>query len=539
MASTAKNWYIAAKGKKVGPVSEQNLITYYEQKRITGDTKVVKAGMKEWIPLSKSGILAPEFDDDGLPPLPEEDQNHAKKSGKGTTIAVVVVGAVALAMVVALVVAIVNRNNNSVDTADSYLNGTFVALDSAVDITLTFNGDGKTVLVTPGDAVIIDKHGNTYWVSPYEEIIGTYELNEQDEQDMTFSVTLEVDGEEVELDTAYFERIDDYSFYIEGTEFRKVGSPQTESPHSPEMTPEDVIEFIGYGYLQGYTDKSVEDAFEDYFSSIISDFDYSYAMWSLPEDGVFFRDGKYHVRLVIGKIENEQWKPFFVNMGSILYGLPGLQIFPYITFAFSYDPNSVFLERVEIVEIFAYADPTDLSLGNYFDTDTKVKDFLNLIYNVSTESDTHTTSPNMTGSQIEAEVERIRELWQADRAAMDANRYTSRTISGGGVAYFDGALLKMIEVARETGFVANSHERTYSRTYQYHDGNLIFAYFTEATGGDAHRLYFKDGWLFRWRYTPNNSRTESFTDYDLRDDLWEYNYWQELAQREAAELYAS
>ena len=154
------------------------------------------------------------------------------------------------------------------------------------------------------------------------------------------------------------------------------------------------------------------------------------------------------------------------------------------------------------------------------------------------QSNTYTSPPNMSNSQIEDEVARIRELWQADRAAMDGNRYTSRAVAGGGVAYFDGTQLKMIEIARGTDFVANSADNTYSRTYQYHNGNLIFAYLTEATGGSAHRLYFKDGSLFRWRHTQDNSRTDDSIDYDLRVDLAGYNYLHELALKEATELYA-
>ena len=80
MSTQVKNWYILSNGKKVGPVSEQNIISYYEQKRITGDTKVAKSGMKAWVSLSASGILDSEFDEDDLPPLPQEEQKKKPKA---------------------------------------------------------------------------------------------------------------------------------------------------------------------------------------------------------------------------------------------------------------------------------------------------------------------------------------------------------------------------------------------------------------------------------------------------------------------------
>ena len=103
MASDTKNWYIAAKGKKVGPVSEENLKAFYEQKKITGNTKITRVGMKEWVSLSASGVLDYDLDSDGLPPLPQEDKpakvkNSANKATPGFIAAATGVAAVVIAV---------------------------------------------------------------------------------------------------------------------------------------------------------------------------------------------------------------------------------------------------------------------------------------------------------------------------------------------------------------------------------------------------------------------------------------------------------
>ena len=113
MADQTKNWYIASKGKKLGPLSEENLKSFYNQNKINGDTKVIKTGMSAWVSLSATGILDPEFDEDDLPPIPQDDIDDikpAKKSNLG--VIAVVVSVLAVAAVAVLVIAIINRGNN-------------------------------------------------------------------------------------------------------------------------------------------------------------------------------------------------------------------------------------------------------------------------------------------------------------------------------------------------------------------------------------------------------------------------------------------
>ena len=117
MASQVKNWYILSKGKKVGPMSEQNIILLYGQKKINSDTKVAKSGMKAWVPLSKSGILDPDFGD--LPPIPEEDEptgKSAKNNSTSTTILAVVCSVIAVVVVAFVINAILSRGGDSADS---------------------------------------------------------------------------------------------------------------------------------------------------------------------------------------------------------------------------------------------------------------------------------------------------------------------------------------------------------------------------------------------------------------------------------------
>lgn len=51
----------------------------------------------------------------------------------------------------------------------------------------------------------------------------------------------------------------------------------------------------------------------------------------------------------------------------------------------------------------------------------------------------------------------------------------------------------------------------YSRKYYFDDNHLMFAYYE---GSDAHRLYFKNDKLFRWRYSPVASNPQDAENYD-------------------------
>ncbi len=73
-----KNCYLGINGLKYGPISEHDIQAQFAQGKITGDTMFIRIGMKEWIPLSKSGVVVPVTTDSYLPPLPQETKPITK-----------------------------------------------------------------------------------------------------------------------------------------------------------------------------------------------------------------------------------------------------------------------------------------------------------------------------------------------------------------------------------------------------------------------------------------------------------------------------
>ena len=98
-------------------------------------------------------------------------------------------------------------------------------------------------------------------------------------------------------------------------------------------------------------------------------------------------------------------------------------------------------------------------------------------------------------TQVESEVLSIRETWTQDRANITAGIYTSEMDSAGITAYYNGGDIVMIEIAGGTNGVP------YSRTYEYANGQLIFAFFDRSGSGNDQRLYFYNGVMFRWNLT--------------------------------------
>ena len=120
MASTDKNCYLGIKGKKVGPVSEQDIQRLYAEKKIPSDIKFFRVGMKEWVPLSESGLIIIEDNipplppEESIPPLPKEDKQPSlsqdnkpvKKSKLG-----IIAASLGVAVVAVIIVAVILINN--------------------------------------------------------------------------------------------------------------------------------------------------------------------------------------------------------------------------------------------------------------------------------------------------------------------------------------------------------------------------------------------------------------------------------------------
>ena len=139
------------------------------------------------------------------------------------------------------------------------------------------------------------------------------------------------------------------------------------------------------------------------------------------------------------------------------------------------------------------------------------------------EYDTVTTEENnaekrdvFTGN-VEDEVVSIRTLYNEITAAVSGGNYEELKTSDGVTVYKDENHVKEIAVP------AGTDESSYRRFYYYNDDQLIFAYYE---GTSAHRFYFHDGQLIRWRYSQNA------VNHDLEDSD-EYHDWQKKVLKEA------
>jgi hypothetical protein len=124
-------------------------------------------------------------------------------------------------------------------------------------------------------------------------------------------------------------------------------------------------------------------------------------------------------------------------------------------------------------------------------------------------------------ADVEAEVSRIRAIWTAVREAQAAGAYATTPLDGGAAtAYSEGGQLLLAELARGT------YGLDYLRIYEYENGQLIFAYFE---GADQNRMYYKDGWLFRWRHTDAAGNVENHDNAPSEPDFlnWESRAWEE------------
>ena len=145
------------------------------------------------------------------------------------------------------------------------------------------------------------------------------------------------------------------------------------------------------------------------------------------------------------------------------------------------------------------------------------------------EYDTVTTEENnaekrdvFTGN-VEDEVVSIRTLYNEITAAVSGGNYEELKTSDGVTVYKDENHVKEIAVP------AGTDESSYRRFYYYNDDQLIFAYYE---GTSAHRFYFHDGQLIRWRYSQNASDPQNAVNHDLEDSD-EYHDWQKKVLKEA------
>ena len=110
------------------------------------------------------------------------------------------------------------------------------------------------------------------------------------------------------------------------------------------------------------------------------------------------------------------------------------------------------------------------------------------------------------GTTVEDQVLWIRGVYNEIMANIANGAYTTKTGSEGETLYYDGTDLKCVTTDKSKDGLL------YSRMYYYADGDLIFAYY-EAE--DAHRLYFYNGKMIRWRYCTDKDQYDQATNRDL------------------------
>ncbi|MDR0812861.1 MAG: hypothetical protein LBO63_02505 [Oscillospiraceae bacterium] len=152
-----------------------------------------------------------------------------------------------------------------------------------------------------------------------------------------------------------------------------------------------------------------------------------------------------------------------------------------------------------------------------------------------------------TVSDVEGEVKRIRAIWDDIAREVTAGGLITKVsvrrgvtalwiLSPGGDGWPDQYYLERIDVAAGTDDIAYSRvylfRGGFPSTYTVTDDDApIFSFWSGKE--DSHRLYFKDGYLFRWRYTAPNGKA---TDYDNVSYNSEFLQHEREARKEANAL---
>lgn len=144
-----------------------------------------------------------------------------------------------------------------------------------------------------------------------------------------------------------------------------------------------------------------------------------------------------------------------------------------------------------------------------------------------TPEPTEPPMPEMSADEVENNVEIIRAEYNDIKNCIAAGIYYEENIYDGLTSYWDsnGAIRCVIAWAGYNG-------SDYTRYMYYNESGLFFAYY-EAY--DAHRFYFKNGRLFRWRYCQDCMVPDDAVNFDL-EDTYQYRNWEETVKADAEEL---
>ena len=136
-----------------------------------------------------------------------------------------------------------------------------------------------------------------------------------------------------------------------------------------------------------------------------------------------------------------------------------------------------------------------------------------------------TASEYIENSQIDVEEQilTIREIYNDIVEEINEKVYDKRVYDNGVTVYFDGNDIKAIVVPK------GMDENLYAQSFYYDANRLIFAYYE---ADDAHRLYFMNDTLIRWRYSSDAENAQTAENHDLESSS-EYEYWNTIAREES------
>lgn len=122
------------------------------------------------------------------------------------------------------------------------------------------------------------------------------------------------------------------------------------------------------------------------------------------------------------------------------------------------------------------------------------------------EEEQYNPESSIIDIDVESEVVLIREKYNEIVSNMNEGIYSEYSLRDGVVAYYDDSKLHAVTISK--GINGSS----YSKFYYYADNELIFAYHE---GSDAHRFYFYNEKLMRWRYSKNAEEPQDAYNLDM------------------------
>lgn len=125
-----------------------------------------------------------------------------------------------------------------------------------------------------------------------------------------------------------------------------------------------------------------------------------------------------------------------------------------------------------------------------------------------------------TDVNVQSQVAWIHRACNETDSARNADSYSQERLREGVTAYYDGSGQLRCVVVESGAEGLGDYSRSYSRTYYYSDGKLIFAL---CRADDTDSFYFYEGLLMRWHHDPTDGDGATY-DFDFSQDYiqWEW-----------------